>query len=115
MTGYPTNKQQLSAALRSHLQSVSETETAALGEDPIATRGAYFVSSTAPTEDMIVPLVPARAASIVSIDPDTHRPGIWVRYSPAAPTFESQPPPPQLSETRWTGHWCPQLRYAATR
>ena len=30
MPGYPTNKQQLSAALRSHLQF--ETETAALGE-----------------------------------------------------------------------------------
>jgi hypothetical protein len=43
------------------------------------------VSSTAPTEDMIVPLVPKRAASIVSIDPDIRRLGVWVRYSPAAP------------------------------
>jgi hypothetical protein len=32
MPGYPTNKQQLSAALRSHLQFVAATETAALGE-----------------------------------------------------------------------------------
>ena len=32
MPGYPTNKQQLSPALRSHLQFVAETETAALCE-----------------------------------------------------------------------------------
>ena len=34
MTGYPTNKQQLNAALRNHLQYVSETETETLGEVP---------------------------------------------------------------------------------
>lgn len=32
MTSYPTNKQQLSAALRSHLQFETETETETLGE-----------------------------------------------------------------------------------
>ena len=34
MTGYPTNKQQLNAALRNHLQFVpeTETETETLGE-----------------------------------------------------------------------------------
>ncbi len=34
MTGYPTNEQQLSAALRSHLLFVTETVTADLGELP---------------------------------------------------------------------------------
>jgi hypothetical protein len=43
------------------------------------------VSSTAPTEDMIVPLVPKQAASIVSIDPDIRHLRVWVRYSPSAP------------------------------
>lgn len=37
------------------------------------------MSSTAPTEDMIVPLVPKRAAPIVSIDPDIRRLGVGVR------------------------------------
>ncbi len=107
ITSYPTNKQQLSAAPRSHLLFVTETETETRprlwANYPITTRGVYFVSSTA---DMIVPLVPTPAASIVSINPDT----VAQEYGcDIAPQRHLREPATTLSSamTRWTGHWSP--------
>jgi hypothetical protein len=80
MTGYPTNKQQLNAALRNHLQYVSETETETETLGEVSDRNWRSVFSC---------------------------------RAPRRP--RSQPPPLSSAMTRWTGHWCPQLRYATTR